>query len=59
MDHIHTHIAVRSFGRKSTSYTHLDVIAAVSLFSSTPRADAVFLFISDILWLSESLHSLK
>ena len=59
MDYIHIDTAVRSFVWKTNFHTHPDVIPVVSSISSTPRADAIFLFISDILWLSGSFLSLS
>ncbi len=59
MDSIDIHIAVRSFVWKLTFHIYLDLIFVGSLFSSTPRVDALCLFISDILWLSEYSQSLK
>jgi hypothetical protein len=47
---------VRLFVWKTTFPIHSDVIPTVSLVvGSTPRADAIYLFISGILWLSMSI----
>ena len=57
MVNIHIRLDVRSFAWKTTFPIHPDVILTVRLVNSTPRADAIFLFISDILWLSMSSQS--
>lgn len=55
MDYIHTYAAV---SLQASCYVRLSLVHDFSLISSTPRADAIFLFISDILWLSKLSKSL-
>lgn len=55
MDYLHIHVPVRSIHQRADASEILN--DTIRLASSTPRAEAIFLFITDILWLSKRFLS--